>query len=53
MIIEISGVTNASAFQQLNEEVKREVLRELKEHGASHRQLERLTGIGRGVIQKL
>lgn len=53
MIIEKSGVTNASAFQQLNEEVKREVLRELKEHGASHRQLERLTGIGRGVIQKL
>lgn len=30
MIIEKSGVTNASAFQQLNEEVKREVLRELK-----------------------
>ena len=53
MIIEKSGVTNASAFQQLNEEVKREVLRELKKHGASHRQLERLTGIGRGVIQKL
>jgi hypothetical protein len=37
----------------VNEEVKREVLRELKKHGASHRQLERLTGIGRGVIQKL
>ena len=53
MIIEKSGVTNASAFQQLNEELKREVLRELKKHGASHRQLERLTGIGRGVIQKL
>ena len=53
MIIEKSGVTNASAFQLLNEEVKREVLRELKKHDASHRQLERLTGIGRGVIQKL
>ena len=53
MIIEKSGVTNASAFQQLNEEVKRNVLRELKKHGASHRQLERLTGIGRGVIEKL
>ena len=53
MIIEKSGVTNVSAFQQLNEEAKREVLRELKKHGASHRQLERLTGIGRGVIQKL
>ncbi|WP_027456028.1 transposase [Xylanibacter brevis] len=53
MIIEKSGVTNASAFQQLNEEVKRGVLRVLKEQGASHRQLERLTGIGRGIIQKL
>lgn len=53
MIMEKSGVTNASAFQQLNDEVKRDVLRELKEQGASHRQLERLTGVGRGVIQKL
>lgn len=53
MIIEKSGVKNVSAFQQLNEEVKRGVLRELKNLGASHRQLERLTGIGRGIIQKL
>ena len=53
MIIEKSGVTNASAFQQLTDEVKRGVLRELKEQGASHRQLERLTGVGRGHIQKL
>ena len=53
MIMEKSGVTNASAFQQLTDEVKRGVLRELKEQGASHRQLERLTGVGRGLIQKL
>ena len=53
MIIEKSGVTNASAFQQLNEEVKREVLRELKKHGASHRQLERLTGIGKSMIYRM
>lgn len=53
MIIEKSGVTNASAFQQLTDEVKRGVLKELKEQGASHRQLERLTGVGRGLIQKL
>ena len=46
-------VTNASAFQQLADEVKREILKELKEQGASHRQLERLTGVGRGLIQKL
>jgi len=32
---------------------KRTILRRLKDNGASHRQLERLTGIGRGLIQKL
>ncbi len=53
MITEKSGVTNTSAFQQLNEEVRRDLLRELKEQGASHRLLERLTGVGRGIIQKL
>ena len=46
-----TGVTNGSAFQQLNDDVRRAVLKDLKEIGASHRQLERLTGIGRGVIQ--
>lgn len=46
-----TGVTNSSAFQRLNDDVRRAVLKDLKEIGASHRQLERLTGIGRGVIQ--
>ena len=46
-----TGVNNSSAFQQLNDDVWRAVLKDLKEIGASHRQLERLTGIGRGVIQ--
>ena len=48
-----TGVTNSSAFQRLNDDIRRAVLKELKEIGASHRQLARLTGIGRGVIQKL
>ena len=48
-----TGVTNSSAFQRLNDDIRRAVLKNLKEIGASHRQLERLTGIGRGVIQKL
>ena len=51
MIIEMTGVTNSTAFQKLDDESKRTVLKELKARGASHRQLERLTGIGRGVIQ--
>jgi len=53
MIIEMPGVTNSSAFQRLEDESKRTVLKELKVRGASHRQLERLTGVGRGRIQKL
>lgn len=46
-----TGVTNSSAFQRLNDDIRRAVLKNLKEIGASHRQLARLTGIGRGVIQ--
>ena len=47
------GVTNSSAFQVLEDKSKRMVLKELKDKGASYRQLERLTGVGRGLIQKL
>ena len=53
MIIKTVNVTNSSAFQKLQDESKRKVLKELKAKGASHRQLERLTGVGRGLIQKL
>ena len=52
-IKEVTGTTNSSAFQMLEDASKRTVLKELKNKGASHRQLERLTGIGRGLIQKL
>ncbi len=53
VIIKLTGVTNASAFQQLDDKRKRDTLKELKNCGASQRQLERLTGIGRGFIQRL
>ena len=52
-IKEVTGTTNSSAFQMLEDASKRIVLKKLKNKGASHRQLERLTGIGRGLIQKL
>lgn len=52
-IKEVTGVTNSTAFQMLENASKRAVLKELKNRGASHRQLERLTGIGRGIIQKI
>ena len=53
MIIEMTSVSNSSAFQKLEDESKRTALKELKARGASHRQLERLIGVGRGLIQKL
>lgn len=53
MIKEQTGATSSTAFQQLTDEIKRDTLRQLKDSGASHRQLERLTGVGRGLIQKL
>jgi hypothetical protein len=53
MIIEMVGVTNSGTFQVLEDKSKRMVLKELKDKGASYRQLERLTGVGRGLIQKL
>ena len=52
-IKELTGVTNSTTFQLLEGELKRNILRILKDSGASHRQLERLTGVGRGLIQKL
>ena len=52
-IKEETGMTNSSAFQQLESETRNKVLKELKEKGASHRQLGRLTGIGRGTIQRI
>ena len=51
LIKEQTGTTSISAFQQLSDEIKRNILKLLKENGASHRQLERLTGVGRGLIE--
>jgi REP element-mobilizing transposase RayT len=53
LIKEKTGATNISSFQQLPDEIKRSVLIELKNRKASLRQLERLTGIGMGVIYRM
>ena len=53
LIKEKTGVTNNSAFQQLDNDTKQQVFLELKDSGASLRQLERLTGIGKGVIHRI
>ena len=50
-IIKIAGVTCSSDFQKTDKTRQREALGQLRELGASVRQLERLTGISRGIIQ--
>ena len=52
-IIKLAGVTNSSDFQKLNKDKQRETLRTLLDIGASVRQLQRLTGLGRGIIQRV
>ena len=48
-----TGATNSSAFQLLDDATKQQIFLELKDSGASLRQLERLTGIGKGVIHHI
>jgi hypothetical protein len=50
-IVKLAGVTCSSDFQLLERQLQRKTLGRLRELGASVRQLERLTGISRGVIQ--
>lgn len=48
----IAGVSNSSEFQKLDRGTQWQVFIQLKELGASVRQLQCLTGIDRGIIQK-
>lgn len=48
----IIGHTNAGDFQAMERSQRDEYLRHLKERGLTIRQIERLTGINRGVVQK-
>ena len=50
-IIQLTNTTNATDFLRLEKDLQHETLRELRLQGASVRQLERLTGISRGIIQ--
>ena len=51
-IIQLTGVSCSSDFQKLERPVRQESIVKLKELGASVRQLQRLTGIDRGKIQR-
>ena len=48
----ITGVSNSSEFQKLDREIQWQAFIQLKELGTSVRQLQRLTGIDRGIIQR-
>ena len=51
-IIKITGVSCSSEFQKLDRDKQWQAFIQLKELGASVRQLQRLTGIDRGFIQR-
>ena len=53
LIMKRVGVSNRMDFLRLPDVTQRDVLMNLRQQGASVRQLERLTGIGRGIIQCL
>ena len=52
-IMKLTGVRNSSDFQKLDRDKQKETLRTLRDMGASVRQLERLTGLDRGLIQRI
>lgn len=52
MLQTVLHITSGTQLQQFDRQQRDEALALLREHGLSVRQLERLTGINRGVIQK-
>ncbi len=52
IIMAISQCSNVAEFQALSREKRDSCLAQLKEKGLTVRQIERLTGINRGVVQK-
>lgn len=47
-----TGHNDPSSFQQLDRETQNNLLVSLKKQGASIKQLQRITGIGRNIIQR-
>jgi len=52
MIQKILQVKSGTQLQQFAREQRNEALQKLKQHGLSVRQIERLTGINRGIVQR-
>ena len=52
IIYEISKCNNASEFQQLTSGVSRAFIKKFKEAGMSIRQISRLTGVSKGIVER-
>ena len=52
MLCECLGVKSGADLQKMERKERNEALRKLKDHGLSVRQIERLTGISRNIIQR-
>ena len=52
VIAELSGCDNPMFLQSADKELRNEILRELKAKGITVRQLSRLTGINRNIVQR-
>jgi len=51
-IYEISGLTNATEIQYLETSAKKHYLKKFKDGGMSIRQINRLTGISKGIVER-
>ena len=53
IIRKVSKCDNATEFQELSQEKRNKVINKLKQEGLSIRQISRLTGISKGVVEKV
>jgi len=51
-IYELSGLTNATEIQYLDKGSKKHYLKKFKDAGMSIRQINRLTGISKGIVER-
>ena len=53
IIKRVSKCDNATEFQELSQEKRDKFIKKLKENGLSVRQISRLTGISKGIVEKI
>ena len=53
IIKKVSKCDNATEFKELPQEKRDKFIKKLKEKGLSIRQISRLTGISKGVVEKI